>query len=122
VIINLHSNALEAIGPGEQGTIHYRVRRHEDRPDEFAATPLVGKFPDTPYISLQVVDSGEGMNTDTLRKAFTPFYSTRHPGRGLGLEAVKQMAKRYNAAIYVLSEPDRGTTFSLLFPTVPMEG
>jgi len=68
------------------------------------------------YVYLEVSDNGCGMNKETLSKLFDPFFTTKFTGRGLGMAAVLGIVRGHRGAIKVYSEPDRGTSFKMLFP------
>src|SRR5262249_19132938 len=53
---------------------------------------------------------------ETLEKIFDPFFSTKFPGRGMGLPAVLGIVRGHRGLIKVTSQADAGTTFQLLFP------
>ena len=71
-------------------------------------------------ICVEIADSGEGMDEETLHKIFDKFYqgdtSHRSEGNGLGLSVVKRIAELANADITVRSEPGKGTVFSVKLP------
>jgi len=67
--------------------------------------------------TLQVIDNGQGMEGETLSKLFTPFFTTRPSGTGLGLSNVKRIVDAVGAEISVESEMGHGTCFSLAFDT-----
>lgn len=69
-----------------------------------------------PVIILSVIDTGCGIDEDTLLKIFDPFYTTKFTGRGLGLSAVAGISRTHRAAIQVKSQPGQGSTFRILFP------
>jgi signal transduction histidine kinase len=114
VIMNLITNASEAIGD-ENGTITVsseRVMADRAYLIEHGAEDLAEGL----YALLEVLDTGSGMDADTMEKLFDPFYTTKFTGRGLGLAAVQGIVRGHGGAIEVLTEPGVGTSFRLLFP------
>lgn len=71
------------------------------------------------YIYVTVSDNGHGMNEDTRRKIFDPFFSTKSRGQGLGLAAVLGIMHGHRGALKVESETGKGSTFQAYFPCVP---
>ncbi|MCU0862426.1 MAG: ATP-binding protein [Planctomycetes bacterium] len=67
---------------------------------------------------IEVTDDGEGMPPEVAQRVFDPFFTTRFPGRGLGLAVVYGVARRHGGSVEVTSAPGRGTTFTLLLPAV----
>lgn len=115
VVMNLIINASDAMG-GQDGVITVRtgslVWDGGPLPDSFPATDLpAGRF-----AVLEVTDTGCGMTAETRAKIFDPFFTTKRTGRGLGLAAVLGIVRSHRGAIQVTSEPDRGSTFRVLFP------
>jgi signal transduction histidine kinase/ActR/RegA family two-component response regulator len=70
------------------------------------------------YISIEVTDTGSGMNDDVLNHLFEPFFTTKEEGKGtgMGLAATYGIVKSHKGAIEVKSAEGHGTTFSLYFP------
>jgi len=68
------------------------------------------------HVSIVVSDSGEGMSRQTLRKLFTPFFTTRERGMGLGLALAKNFIHLHQGDIFVESEKGVGTTVTILLP------
>ena len=98
VFVNLLNNAAEAIeGPG---TIRLTTR-------------VAGSS-----VQVQVADSGCGIPEENLGRLFTPFFTTKGPGRGtgLGLSIVYGIIKMHRGQITVQSREGEGTTFTVLLP------
>lgn len=112
VLLNLVTNACEAIGEGG-GTVTVRTYAREvghDQPDPTYATPA-GR-----YVVLEVADDGPGMDEETRDRVFDPFFTTKFAGRGLGLAASQGIARAHGGALVAASEPGQGASFSLLLP------
>lgn len=69
------------------------------------------------FIEVSICDTGKGMPPDVLAKVFTPFFTTKEKGTGMGLAIVENVVRAYGGEISAESEPGKGTTFHLRFPT-----
>ncbi len=67
-------------------------------------------------VSICIADEGEGIAADKLDRIFTPFYSSRSLGTGLGLPLVRKIVDLHQGRITVESAEGRGTRFTLIFP------
>jgi len=68
-------------------------------------------------VCLEFSDTGVGMDAETRRHCFEPFYSTKgEHGTGLGLALVHGIVRRHDGTINIESAPGIGTTFTLCFP------
>jgi two-component system, cell cycle sensor histidine kinase and response regulator CckA len=115
VIMNLLINAAEAIGD-VPGSIKVRTQSVEAGAGLLAAAEVGHDAAPGKYVSIEVTDSGCGMDTATRARMFDPFFSTKFTGRGLGLAAVLGIIRNHNGAIIVKSEPGHGTAITILLP------
>ena len=116
ILKSLISNAVEAIA-GE-GQIHVATGNREgpaNRADR-RGDPHAGSS-----VMLSVSDTGCGMSAEVQARAFTPFYSTKFTGRGLGLASVYGIVKSHAGEIELKSLPNEGTTVTILFPALEPE-
>lgn len=115
VIMNLVINAADAIGD-RSGTItistgQFVFRSSESSETWFGEVPVEG-----PYVYLEVIDNGCGMDKKLFSKIFDPFFTTKFIGRGLGLSAVLGIVRGHNGSICIQSEPGKGTNIKVIFP------
>jgi len=113
--MNLVVNASEALGE-HHGTITLSTGRIRVEATYLAAAPLTAELAPGDYVSLEVGDTGSGMDRATVARIFDPFFTTKFTGRGLGLAAGLGIVRGHGGAIKVYSEPGRGSTFKLLLP------
>ena len=116
VLMNLLTNSMDAMASG--GTLSVatafvpsaeaaRLSRESDSP-----------LPEGSYLRVDVSDTGIGMDEETARNAFEPFFSTKAgEGRlGLGLAICRQIVKGHHGEVSIRTEAGKGTTFSLFLP------
>ena len=70
------------------------------------------------YSTLTIEDDGAGMDLETSNRIFEPFFSTRFPGRGLGMAAAYGAIKNHNGFITVASAVNEGTAVKIYLPSV----
>jgi PAS domain S-box-containing protein len=117
VVMNLVINGAEAIGAHDNGTV--LVTTGVQSVDERDLLSTFGEASDLAagtYATLEVHDTGCGMDEETLNRIFDPFFTTKFTGRGLGLAAVQGIVRGHKGAMKVYSRPGKGTTFKVLFP------
>ena len=115
VIMNLLMNASEAIAD-QDGLINVSTRMVRANQSDFAGAVVAPELGDGRYVCLEVSDSGCGMSPETIAKIFEPFFTTKFTGRGLGLAAVLGIVRGHKGALRVVSEPGRGSIFTILVP------
>jgi len=67
------------------------------------------------HISIEVSDNGRGVPEAILNTIFTPFFTTRKGGAGIGLSLARQVMQLHNGSINVTSTEGKSTTFTLTF-------
>jgi PAS domain S-box-containing protein len=95
-ILNLLVNAIQAMPKG--GMITLRVRKQST------------------FLVLSVEDTGTGIPEEDLSKLFSPFFTTKPEGNGLGLPEVQKVVQAHNGTLDVISIVDKGTTFTIKLP------
>ena len=115
VVMNLIINAAEAIGDAE-GEIDIKLAKAEIKADQQEKDHLNFIIPAGRYICFEVTDNGCGMDDESMRKIFEPFYTTKFTGRGLGMSAVLGIIKAHHGALQLESQLGHGTTFKVYLP------
>jgi len=115
LILNLFTNAVEAIGDG-QGDISINTWLESLETNDHNKAYLQEDLHAGDYIVLEFVDTGCGIEKEFLEKIFDPFYTSKMTGRGLGLATILGIVRSHNGAIEVDSKLGEGTTFRIYFP------
>jgi len=118
ILLNLCSNAEYAMGGRGVLTIgidHARI-------DEDTVGRPAGLAPGD-FVRLAVTDTGLGMDDETMRRIFDPYFTTKDAGEGtgLGLSIVHGIARALGGAITVQSTPGEGSRFDVYLPRSPTE-
>jgi two-component system NtrC family sensor kinase len=104
VFVNLFTNAAHAMSDhGGRLTVAMKVDTSHAR------------------MAVEVMDTGVGMQSETLRRVFEPFFTTKEPGHGtgLGLAIVKEIVESHGGFVSAASTPGEGTTFVVDLPLFP---
>jgi signal transduction histidine kinase len=113
VFVNLFLNALDATGANGSLTVHTDFI--PTAPPGFASPQRAGQ----PHVRIIVADTGVGIAPENLDRLFEPFYTTKSNGTGLGLPITRRIIHEHDGLITVQSQPNRGTTFSIILPAGP---
>jgi two-component system nitrogen regulation sensor histidine kinase NtrY len=98
VFNNLVQNAVQAIGKKTDGNITIDISKEDD------------------FFNIGISDNGTGITTEQADKIFSPSFTTKSSGMGLGLAMSKSILTSLNATIDFESLPDEGTTFTIRIP------
>ncbi len=108
VVINLVSNAIDALEDGAAGPPEVRVSMGEN----LAATD----------VWVRIADNGRGIDDATRERIFDPFFTSRENGTGLGLALCRKIVDAHGGTIELESAPGEGTEFVLTFPRGRLDG
>ncbi|HEY7253757.1 MAG TPA: ATP-binding protein [Methylomirabilota bacterium] len=110
VFHNLVRNAIEAMADGGRLTLVTRP----------SMNPLFTKVDlghgQRSMAEIQVIDEGQGIPETTRARLFTPFFTTKDKGLGLGLALCHRIIEEHHGGIHITSEPSRGTAVSCFLP------
>ncbi|MBL4651883.1 MAG: GHKL domain-containing protein [Flavobacteriales bacterium] len=95
---NLIKNAIQAIPKERKGEINIDARKNKGK------------------VLVSIQDNGTGISEDKKTKIFTPNFTTKTSGMGLGLAMVKNIVENSNGQIWFETEVEKGTTFYISFP------
>jgi signal transduction histidine kinase len=99
VFLCIFKNAIEAMSPGG----HLRVEVMLTRARK-------------PELQMVIANDGVPIPVELVDKVFEPYFTTKRSGTGLGLATVKKVVEEHQGKISIASEPDKGTTVTILMP------
>ena len=105
VFANVVDNAIDALEPVAEGR-RIELYVENGRPD---------------HATVRIHDNGAGISPDTLGRIFSPFFTTKEKGTGLGMAISKKIVEAHEGSIEVTSEVGRGTEFTIRLP-MPAKG
>jgi len=68
------------------------------------------------FIEVSLTDTGGGISKENMKKLFTPFFTTKARGMGMGLPICRKFVERHGGSIEVESEEGKGSTFTVKLP------
>ena len=104
VLLNLLTNASQAMAPSGGGSLRIETRQEGDR------------------VLLEVMDSGPGIPPETRAHIFEPFFTTKAEGTGLGLSVSYGIIAAHGGTITIPKSGDDGTTFRIALPAFDPAG
>lgn len=110
VFVNLFLNAVDATGAN--GSLTVETEFISSASPELAGPTHTGQ----PHVRITVADTGAGIPPENLDQLFEPFFTTKNHGTGLGLPISRRIVQEHHGLITVESQPNKGTTFSIILP------
>lgn len=107
-VLNLIINAIESTE--HDGRVTVRVARTTTAEAEDPAD----------VVAVEVSDNGRGISDEDLKRIFNPFFTTRPGGTGLGLPAVRRIARAHGGRVEVTSKLGEGSRFTIYLPVDPI--
>jgi two-component system, NtrC family, sensor kinase len=102
MLLNLIINAIDAMPHG--GTLAIKARGSLDENSQ------------KQYVTLQIIDSGEGIAPEVQHKVYDRYFTTKETGTGLGLSICERIVMAHNGDMTFESQPGKGTTFIIKLP------
>jgi PAS domain S-box-containing protein len=99
VFVNIIKNAIDAMPKG--GSLTIKSKESDGN------------------VEIMIADTGTGISKDNLEKIWTPFFTTKAKGMGLGLSICKRIIEAHGGSILVESKLGKGTTFTITIPAAP---
>ncbi|MHB8837020.1 MAG: hybrid sensor histidine kinase/response regulator [Candidatus Methylomirabilia bacterium] len=115
IVMNLATNARDAMSDGGRLTIETAVAAPRELQLDETRAVRGG------YLRLSVSDTGVGMDEETKRRVYDPFFTTKGAGRGtgLGLYIVHTVVTNHEGYLNLYSEPGQGTRVAVYLPVTP---
>lgn len=106
-LFNVFKNAVEASFNGGKITVRTKIQmdiRYKVQNKEYN------------YLCVEIIDGGEGIKQENMGKLFTPFFTTKSGGTGLGMVYIQKVILDHNGFLKINSIPNEGTTVSIFLP------
>jgi len=125
LLMNLFANAVHSMN--EKGKVSVSLQNVNLDGDNFDKITTTTQFfsikKPGKYVRLSVTDHGTGMDSETVKRIFDPFYTTKEVGKGtgMGLSVVHGIIESHGGFIDVESKPGQGSTFHVFLPITEEE-
>ena len=117
VLLNLARNGMQAMPMGDPSTASgLRLLR-------IAIAPVPERDGAPPrWVRFDVIDHGQGLSAEAAERLFTPFFTTKAEGMGLGLSLCRTVVEQHGGVLTGEPSPPRGMRFSFTLPVAPGQG
>jgi signal transduction histidine kinase len=110
-LLNLFINAVQAMAASPAG-----APAGGDRPRELIVRTARARDESGPVCHIRVIDTGPGIPPEVMPSLFTPYFTTKAGGSGLGLPTSKRIIEEHGGQLTVSSQAGRGTEFLIVLP------
>ncbi|MCP4162556.1 MAG: response regulator [Deltaproteobacteria bacterium] len=112
ILMNLCTNASHAM-EGKEGKLDITIS------NEFVSESTFKEINEGTFIKLSIADNGHGMDAETVKKIFDPYFTTKDPGHGtgMGLFVVQGIILNHGGVVKAESKSGIGTTFHIYLPS-----
>jgi signal transduction histidine kinase len=99
----------------KQALLNLLINAQDAMPD--GGDLAVTARPEGQWVRIDISDTGVGMETPVIERVFSPFFSTKKEGSGLGLSLTRRIVQDHGGSIAVQSKAGEGSTFTVRIPT-----
>jgi nitrogen fixation/metabolism regulation signal transduction histidine kinase len=124
-VLNIALNAVQASPPGGKVTLEISGLSRRELVPFLSERGLTGMIPpqgENAWACLEVKDEGSGLAPENLEKIFTPFFTTKTEGFGLGLPITRKILESHGGFVGAANRRERGALFLVLLPALKKEG
>lgn len=122
VLLNLARNGMQAMPLTDPSSrMSLRVLRLEVGQARLHSGLAPGGLPQKTWVAFAVTDHGLGLSEEVQAKLFTPFFTTRAEGMGLGLSLCRTVIEQHGGALTHEPNEPRGTVFRFTLPAAPVQ-
>ncbi len=122
VLLNLARNGMQAMPLTDPSSrMSLRVLRLEVGQARLHSGLAPGGLPQKTWVAFSVTDHGLGLSEEVQAKLFTPFFTTRAEGMGLGLSLCRTVIEQHGGALTHEPNEPRGTVFRFTLPAAPVQ-
>ncbi|MDP2418120.1 MAG: PAS domain S-box protein [Hydrogenophaga sp.] len=115
VLLNLARNGMQAMPDGDPPAPERVLTLSVSQPRLQSGVSMGGQAQKS-WVEFKVIDRGHGLSADVQAKLFTPFFTTKTEGMGLGLSLCRTVIEQHGGALTFEPHPPRGTVFRFTLP------
>jgi signal transduction histidine kinase len=105
-----------SVDRGQMNQVLYNIIMNAVQAMDYKGSIIIRTEAAGQFALISVTDTGKGIQKENLEKIFDPLFSTKVTGTGFGLSVCKSIIEKHGGEILVLSEPEKGATFTIRIP------